>query len=113
MSLPEYIENLPKGGFLCPMTAQLPKTALDLKQISQEEGIPEVELSRIFFSLPIGDNEEITYLEAANQCIIDISNLVDTTYPDLNQIQKVATKLRLMGKLLSLKAQQLLQPISN
>jgi len=90
------------------MTKDLPKTAKDLQQIASEEGVDLVDLSQVFSLLPTGDNEDITYLEAASQCILETSNLVDNTYHDMDQIQKAVIKLRLMSRLLSLKAQQLL-----
>lgn len=85
------------------------KVTTNLSQIAFEENCNVDELVKIWTILPIGDSEELTYLEEANECILEASNMVDRIGIDLPQNQKTAKKLRLMGKLLILKAEQLAQ----
>lgn len=65
------------------------------------------ELTQIWNDLPIGDHNDLTYLEAANQCIIRLSELVDQAFPDLIKTERVSIKLKIMGQLLNLKAENL------
>lgn len=80
-----------------------------LSQMAKEGGFDFSELTNIWARLPIKDDEGMTYLEAASQCILEVSNLVDKTYPELSQHQRVAKKFKLMSQLLALKAGQLEQ----
>lgn len=72
-----------------------------------EEGYDLKELTRIWVMLPIEDNEGITYLEIASQCILEVSSLVDQSFPDFAKNEKIAKKYYLMAKLLTLKADQI------
>lgn len=74
-----------------------------------EEGYNLADLTKIWAALPMEDSEGITYLEVASQCILEVSSLVDNTFPNLNKNQKVAKKYYLMAKLLTLKADQLIK----
>lgn len=80
-----------------------------INQIAQEEGYQSNKLSQIYFQLPIADSEGMTFLESAGQCILETSSLVDQTYPNLPHKILVAKKFKLLSKLLSLKAAQLLE----
>jgi hypothetical protein len=83
------------------------KLASKIEKIAQEEGFKAADLTKILVALPIGDSENMTYLEDAGKCILDTSNLVDEAYLGLPQNQKTAKKFKLMGKLLLLKAEVL------
>lgn len=78
-----------------------------LNHISLNSGFPVQNLFNIWLKLPTGDHLETTYLDAANQCILELSELVDSTYPGLIREQRVSLKLRLMGELLKLKAEHI------
>jgi hypothetical protein len=72
-----------------------------------DEGYSLKDVTRIWGNIPVDDEEGMTYLEAANQCILEISNLVNQRYPNLSKTERLAKKYRLMAKLLELKADQL------
>jgi hypothetical protein len=78
---------------------------VELKSIS--EGYDLKEVITIFKSIPLKDDGSLTYLEEASRCILETSNLVDDTFPELSNTQKLVKKYRLMSKLLLLKAAQL------
>ena len=79
-----------------------------LSKIAKEEGFEVGDLAKIWVALPLEDNEGITYLEVASQCILEVSGLVDRTFPQFSYSQKIAKKYTLMAGLLKLKAEQLL-----
>lgn len=72
-----------------------------------KEGYDLEDVTRIWAELPLEDSEGLTYLESASQCILEVSNLVDKTFPGLDKNHSVAKKYLLMAKLLTLKANQL------
>lgn len=78
-----------------------------LSKIAKEEGFDLSELAQIWATLPIDESGGVTYLEAASQCIIEVSSLVDKTFPAVSYSERIAKKFRLMSQLLSLKADQL------
>jgi len=78
-----------------------------LPQLAREFKIEEKQLTEIWQLLPVGDFEEITYLEAAGRWIMEVSDIVNNIYPEFNDQQKTAIKLKLMGKLLELKSNEL------
>lgn len=78
-----------------------------LNHLSLTSGFPFDNLFIIWSKIPTGDQLETTYLEAANQCILELSDLVDLTYPGLIREQKISLKLRIMGDLLKLKAEHI------
>lgn len=73
-----------------------------------KEGYDLEDVTRIWAELPLQDSEGLSYLEAASQCILEVSNLVDKTFPKLDNNQSIAKKYLLMAKLLTLKADQLM-----
>lgn len=91
------------------VTDQLNLITNKLSKIVQEENIGDLSyLTRIWAHLPSGDVEqEEMYLERLNECVLDVSNLVDQRFRDLSQPARTAKKNRLMGHLLSMKAEQL------
>lgn len=84
------------------------QVTVELHRIAKEENLDLMELTKIWVALPIDESGGMTYLEAASQCIIDVSNLVDTVYPNMVNNERTAKKFRLMSKLLALKANQLI-----
>lgn len=105
--MPVLPVNSQKNIYL--LIQRVEKVTLELCQISKEGGYDTWGLAKIWASLPVGDDEGITYLETASQCILEVSNLVDQSYPNLSQHQRVAKKFKLMSQLLALKAEQLEQ----
>lgn len=109
------MDNMPNSSFpptkLGPYVYQVIKkveaATAQLSLISKQESIDIEQLVKLLSALPLEDNEGITYLEAAGQCILDTSNLVDSLFPHLNYSQRLAKKYRLMGKLLNIKADQI------
>lgn len=79
----------------------------ELTKIAEEERCDLGRLVKILLALPFKEEEGMNYLEAASQCILDISCLVDETFPALPSLGRVAIKYRLMGKLAVLKAEQI------
>lgn len=72
-----------------------------------DEGYSLKDVTRIWGDIPTDDEAEMNYLESAGQSILEISSLVDQTFPNLSRPQRTAKKYRLMAKLLNLKADQL------
>jgi hypothetical protein len=60
-------------------------------------------------SLEFGLGEGVTYLEKASQSILDLSNLIDITFPTLAKDERVAIKFKVMASLLNLKADQIIK----
>ncbi|MFH0937314.1 MAG: hypothetical protein V1808_03390 [Candidatus Daviesbacteria bacterium] len=79
----------------------------ELKRLAKDLPCDEKPLIEIYNLLPIGDMGEMSYLETAGQCILEVSSLVNDTFPNLAQGEKTAQKMRLLGKLLLLKANYL------
>ncbi|MBI2021496.1 hypothetical protein HYS93_01285 [Candidatus Daviesbacteria bacterium] len=82
---------------------QITDTTYKLSQIAQE-GYEVGEIAKIWSIIPIGDSEDITYLEATSRCVLEVSELVDKKFPELTRLQRTAKKFRLMAKLLDSKA---------
>ncbi|RJO60723.1 hypothetical protein C4544_04600 [candidate division WS5 bacterium] len=93
---------------MTPTVKKVEEVVINLTNLAQEEQIPVVELVRIWAALPTEDTEGMTYLEVAGQCILEVSNMVNKNFPNLSVVDKTARKYRLMGKLLVIKADQVL-----
>jgi hypothetical protein len=72
-----------------------------------QPGMSLTQITAIWAKIPIGDLEDMNDLESVNECILDISNLVDTNFPHLMKPERTAKKYRLMSELFSLKAELL------
>lgn len=83
------------------------RVTFELNQISQTEGFNLCEIAQIWSFIPIEDDDDITFLERAGDCILQVSALVDKNRPELPRNCRTAIKFQLMSKLLSLKAEQL------
>lgn len=77
-----------------------------LMEISRE-GYDLEQLTRIWAMLPVEDDEGMSYLESASQCILEVSSLVNESFPKEGATERTARKYRLMASLLNLKADQL------
>ncbi len=75
-----------------------------LADIAQQEGYDLKELTKIWATLPIADTEEMTYLEAAGQSALEVSNIVDSKYAQLPRNHRLSKKYKLMSELLAAKA---------
>lgn len=89
------------------LVKKVTEVTVGLSQIAKDEGLDLHELAEVWAALPIEENEGMTYLEAASQCILDVSALVDRIYPARPSSKRTALKFRVMSKLLALKAEQL------
>lgn len=87
--------------------AEVTEITSKLCQISLGNGVDLIKVAEIWALLPIEDAEGITYLEAASQCILEVSSLIDSQFPNLSKDQRTAKKFYLMAELLKLKANQL------
>lgn len=106
-SLPDSNNNLPNASNIHQVVKRVEQVTVILCEIAKEGGFDLPELAKIWATLPIDESGGMTYLEAASQCIIEVSALVDQTFPDVPYSLRVAKKFRLMSQLLSLKADQL------
>lgn len=88
------------------ITTQITQIALRLTRLA-EQGYSLQAVAELWASIPEGDTEGLTYLEAAAQCVLTASDIVNKTCPDLPANQKTAKKYSLMADLLQLKAEQL------
>ena len=80
---------------------------LTIEQIAQDESLDIQQLASLLKKLPVDDTEEITYLEIAGECVMEVSSLIDDKYPELPRNQRMVKKYKLISKLLALKAEQL------
>jgi hypothetical protein len=58
----------------------------------------------IWDKIPIKDEDNLDYLSSINQCIIDISDMVESSNPALSDTNKMIERYRLMAEFLILKA---------
>lgn len=86
------------------MNNSLPASDLNLPQIAEKIACKEEELTQLLDLLPTGDVEDITYLEQAGRCILEVLGLIDRVDGVSSALEKMPLKLWLMGKLLELKA---------
>lgn len=91
------------------ITQKIEKITLELAQMAQVGGFNLKEVMEIWQTVPVDDRAEMTYLELAGKCILEVSSLVDKTYPSLSVLERRAKKLKLMSQLLALKAEELEQ----
>lgn len=79
----------------------------EITQISDELGCSEAEINDVLLSLPTGDVEEVTFLDGAGQWILEVSSLINDKFPNLTPDDRTAKKFKLMGKMLELKAEEM------
>ncbi len=78
-----------------------------LSKLASDEGLTEEGVTEVWGEIPVGDMGDMSYLEASAQCILEVSNLIDTQHPGLSQNKSIAKKYRLMSRLLMIKSEQL------
>lgn len=88
------------------LNQRITEVTMGLSRLSQE-GFDIVEITKIWAKIPDGNPENEDYLDLANQCILEVSSLVDSRFPNLSTGLKTAKKLRLLASLLDLKANQI------
>lgn len=74
------------------------KELLSVTQISQEIGCSEGEITDVLLSVPTGDVEDLTFLDAAGQWILEVSSLINDKFPNFTPEERTAKKFKLMGK---------------
>jgi hypothetical protein len=90
------------------LVKRVTEVTLILSELAQKYGCSASDLAKIWAMLPVADEGGMTYLEAASQCILEVSSLIDQTAGELSYEQRTAKKYYLMADLLKLKADQLL-----
>lgn len=78
-----------------------------LTEIAEQNGVNLNKIQEVWNNLPAEDSEDFTYLEAANRCIIEVSELIDDVFYNVTQKQRAVKKYRLFAQLLELKSQDL------
>lgn len=86
---------------------------MDISDINQQfrefidQGIKEEALKELFCLIPNTDDQDPHSLESSTRCILEVSNLVDDTYPHLNRGERLQKKYTIMARLLEIKVHDL------